>query len=416
MSALLVIAYLGGVFTIVSPCVLPVAPLVLARPGVPFRRGALPILAGMVLTFALVAAAAAFGGDRIARASSYGRLVAMGLLAIAGCALLAPSLAARLSRPLVAAGARVQPRTSDDSILGAVLIGVSTGFLWAPCAGPVLGLILTTSVVGGASARTAGLLLAFAAGAASSLALAVFAGEKVYSVMKSSLAWEAHVKRALGILVLASVAVVALGWDTGVLATLSVVSTASVEQRLVDRYGPRAADTTSAGESLDALAAEERLRVELERLGEMPELAGGTAWLNSPPLTRASLRGKVVLVDFWTFGCYNCRNALPHVKEYYRKYKERGLVVVGVHTPEFAYEKVRGNVEAAIRELGIEYPVVMDNDYRIWNAFHNQYWPAAYYVDATGQVRFHQFGEGRYEEQDLAIRRLLEEVPAASGK
>ena len=149
--------------------------------------------------------------------------------------------------------------------------------------------------------------------------------------------------------------------------------------------------------------------------GVLPSFDGGTEWINSPSISSESLRGKVVLVDFWTFGCYNCLNALPHVKTLYAKYKDRGFVVVGVHTPEFAREKVTASVRREVASLGITYPVVMDNDSRIWRSFQNSYWPAAYFADATGRLRFHHCGEGRYEEQDQVVAKLLDERDAAAA-
>jgi peptide-methionine (R)-S-oxide reductase len=147
--------------------------------------------------------------------------------------------------------------------------------------------------------------------------------------------------------------------------------------------------------------------------GVFPGLDGGTEWINSTPLSADALRGKVVLVDFWTFECSNCLNALPHVKALEAKYRDKGLVVVGVHSPELADEKVASNVRAAVRRLGVVYPVVLDPQYRIWNAFHNQYWPAVYLIDAKGHIRYHHFGEGAYDEQDQAIRALLDESLSA---
>jgi cytochrome c biogenesis protein CcdA/thiol-disulfide isomerase/thioredoxin len=415
MLLLSVIAYLGGIFTIVSPCVLPVVPFVLARADRPFRRSTLPTLAGMALTFTLVATAAGVGGGWIVHANRYARVAAMALLGLFGVALLVPALAEWLARPLVQLGLRLHDGAHDGAgaatCAGGLLMGASVGFLWAPCAGPILGLVLTAAALGGASVRTASLLLLFAAGAVTSLGVATVAGGKVLNAMKRSSSAEGYVRRGLGVLVIAALVVIAMGWDTEVLAKVTLLNTAATEQWLVNRLrasGPNSR-SEAPGESLDAFVGERRRSVPLARLGEMPELSGGTAWLNSPPLTRASLRGKVVLIDFWAFGCYNCRNALPYVKAYYSKYKDRGFLVIGVHTPEFPYEKDRKNVERALAELGVRYPVVMDNDYRIWNAFHNQYWPAAYYVDARGGVRYHHFGEGRYEEQEQVIQQLLAE-------
>ena len=198
--------------------------------------------------------------------------------------------------------------------------------------------------------------------------------------------------------------------------TLVRARTASAEELLVSRLAPRAAPAPPAGISLDAFAAEEDARsatISLSQAdGVLPGFAGATEWINSPALTPEALRGKVVLVDFWTFECYNCLNALPHVKELYAKYKDRGFVVIGVHTPEFARERVPDNVKRQVQKLGITYPVVIDNDNKIWNAFHNQYWPAAYYADAAGKMRFYHFGEGRYDEQDKVVAKLLAERDA----
>lgn len=401
------LAFLGGVLTIASPCVLPVVPFVFARVGEPFRRSGLPTLVGMAVTFAVVASAATLGGGWLVQTHRFGRYAALVLMAVLGVALVVPAVAERLARPLVRVGGWLQGR-SDSPRAGAFVAGVAIGCLWAPCAGPILGLLLTGAALGGPSAGTALLLLAFATGAVLALGVLLVAGGGLINVCKRRLGAEAHMRRILGVLVLAGVTAIAMGWDTGILARLTLVDTASAEQALVDRMGGDRGEPP-AGESLDAFVARENEAL-LGDEGEMPELAGATGWINSSPLNRAALRGKVVLIDFWTFGCYNCLNALPHVKELHAKYADQGLVVIGVHTPEFARERDRGNVERAVRRLGVTYPVAMDNEYRIWKAFHNRYWPAAYYVDAAGQIRFHHFGEGRYAEQERVVQALLAEA------
>ena len=141
-----------------------------------------------------------------------------------------------------------------------------------------------------------------------------------------------------------------------------------------------------------------------------PDLSGATAWINSPPLTLASLRGKVVLIDFWTYSCINCLRTLPYIEAWNEKYKNSGLVIIGVHTPEFAFEKDESNVRKAVKDLGIVYPVAMDNNYQIWRSFNNEYWPAHYFIDAVGRIRFHHFGEGGYDESEQWIRTLLAEA------
>jgi cytochrome c biogenesis protein CcdA/thiol-disulfide isomerase/thioredoxin len=404
---LYLLAFVGGVLTIVSPCILPVLPFVFSRADQPFRRSGLPLLAGMAMTFALVAAVATFAGAWIVRANQIGRILALAIFAVLGLSLLFPGIAEYLSRPFVRLGGRVQ--TQDDappSIGKSLLLGVSTGLLWAPCAGPILGLILTGAAVEGASAHTAFLLIAFAAGAGSSLAVALLAGNRVFALMKRSLGAEEWIRRALGVAVLVGVVAIAFGWDTGVLRRLSLSGgTAGLEQRLVDRFRPIA----YAHENATSAAAEQ---VQRSDEGPFPGVDGALAWLNSPPLTKDALKGKVAVIDFWTYSCINCLRAIPYVEAWAEKYKNDGLVVIGVHTPEFAFEKDQGNVAKAVRDLKITYPVAIDSNYAIWKAFHNEYWPAHYFIDAQGVIRYHHFGEGEYDKSEEVIQELLKEKNA----
>ena len=402
---LLFLAYLGGVLTILSPCILPVLPFVFARSDQPFRKSGLPLLAGMAVTFALVAGLATVGGGWAVRANQFGRIAALVLFAIFGLTLLFSSLADRISRPLVQLGNRLSSNSdANASVLNSFLLGVGTGLLWAPCAGPILGLILTGAALQGASAHTAILLLSYAAGASTSLAIALLAGGRVFAAMKRSLGAEEWIRRILGVAVLVAVAAAALGLDRGVLTRLSLASTSGLEQRLVDRFHPGA----------KRIVVNQTIAISDSGSGTgvavLPDLSGATLWINSPPLTPASLRGKVVLVDFWTYSCINCLRTLPYIRAWNEKYKDSGLVIIGVHTPEFAFEKDEANVRKAVKDLGITYPVAMDNDYRIWRSFNNEYWPADYFIDATGRIRFHHFGEGAYEESEQQIRTLLAEA------
>ncbi len=397
---LFLLSYLGGVLTILSPCILPVLPFVFARSDAPFLRSGLPLLGGMAVTFAGVATIATVGGSWAVQANQAGRIAAMVLLALFGLTLLLPSLAEHLTRPLVALGDRLSSRNQGRRGAGAsLLLGVATGLLWAPCAGPILGLLLTGAAIQGASASTALLLLAYALGAATSLAAALLIGGRVFAAMKRSLGAGEWVRRGLGILVLAGVAAIALGLDTGLLTRLSQARTAGLEQTLLDRLG-------LGRKSQSVAVAGSSLPVE----GVMPPLAGAVAWLNSPPLTREQLRGKVVVIDFWTYSCINCLRSLPYVEAWARKYAAQGLVVIGVHAPEFAFEKEEANVRRAVRDLGVTYPVALDNDLKIWRAFDNQYWPAHYFIDGQGRVRHHHFGEGEYDRSEKVIQQLLAEA------
>ena len=401
---LFLLSYLGGVLTILSPCILPVLPFVFARADRPFLRSGLPLLAGMAIAFALIASLATLGGSWVVQANQAGRIAAMALLALLGLTLLLPSLAERLTRPLVALGGRLSDRAGGHDGVGAsLLLGVATGLLWAPCAGPILGLILTGAAINGASASTTLLLLAYALGAATSLGAALLVGGRLFAAMKRSLGVGEWVRRGLGAFVLVGVVAIALGLDTGVLARLSQAQTAGLEQALLERanMGRRVETTAVAGSDLP---------VE----GLMPALDGATRWLNSPPLTREALRGKVVLVDFWTYSCINCIRALPYVRAWSQKYAAQGLVVIGVHTPEFAFEKQEANVRRAMADLGVTWPVAQDNDFKVWGAFKNQYWPAHYFIDAQGRIRYHHFGEGEYDRSERVIQQLLAEAGRAN--
>jgi cytochrome c biogenesis protein CcdA/thiol-disulfide isomerase/thioredoxin len=408
---LYLLALFGGVLTILSPCILPVLPFVFARADQPFRRAGLPLLAGMALTFSVVATAAAFGGNWIARLNQGGRYIAMAVFLVLGLTLLFPSLAEALTRPLVRAGSQIQGGPSSETSVGkSFILGISTGLLWAPCAGPVLGLILTGAALQGPGVRSSLLLLSYALGAACSLGIALLAGKKALSIMKRSLAFDVWIRRALGVSVIAGVVAIALGWDTNLLTKFSFVNTAKAEEHLVRAVGP-AKPVHATNEAVTSRVASQ---LNLPDEGPMPDLSGAVGWLNSVPLDRNFLRGKVVVIDFWTYSCVNCLRALPYVEGWYTKYKDSGLVVIGVHTPEFAFEKERSNVEQAVRDLKITYPVAIDSDYKIWRAFDNEYWPAHYFVDGNGRIRHHHFGEGEYDESERVIQQLLKENGAKS--
>jgi cytochrome c biogenesis protein CcdA/thiol-disulfide isomerase/thioredoxin len=480
---LFTLAYIGGVLTIASPCILPVLPFVFARADQPFLCRGLPMLLGMGLTFAVVATLAAVGGGWAVQANEYGRYVAIALLALFGVTLLFPELSDRLTRPLVALGGRLSESADRNENAGSVwpslLLGIATGLLWAPCAGPVLGLILTGAALQGANVQTTFLLLAYAAGATTSLALALLIGGRVFTAMKRSLGAGEWVRRGLGAAVLVAVVAIFFWLDTGFLTQISLANTASIEQSLVDRIHPASAKvaaepsssvvTPEGGSAMMSAnpsmmmsanapamamngnpagkdgaeqsssvvmlegggammsanaptmamngnpaammkAAEAPASKALPVEGSLPSLAGGVEWLNSPPLTPDELKGKVVLVDFWTYSCINCLRSIPYVRAWADKYKDQGLVVIGVHAPEFAFEKNIGNVKQAVAKLRIDYPVAVDNDYAIWRAFNNEYWPADYFIDAKGQIRHHFFGEGDYAESEKVIQQLLAEA------
>lgn len=339
-------------------------------------------------------------------------------IVVAACGRLACSAIRCAREPSNTARPRIQSQRRNDALAAS---RVATGLLWAPCAGPILGLVLTGAALSGANAHTTFLLFAYAAGAATSLAIALLAGGRLFAELKGSLAAGEWIRRSLGVAVLIAVAAIAFGWDSGVLTRLSVAGTGRFEQALITKIAPRGLVAGGGASQASRIAPEagaDRSNAdgaafhELPIEGRLPSLAGATAWLNTVPLTPEELRGKVVVIDFWTYSCINCLRSLPYVQAWYDKYKGNGLVVIGVHAPEFAFEKNLDNVRRAVQDLGITYPVALDNDYSIWRGFDNQYWPAHYFIDAEGRIRAHHFGEGEYDRSEAVIRQLLSEAGA----
>ncbi|WP_454565124.1 cytochrome c biogenesis protein DipZ [Pseudomonas sp. AIG] len=400
------IAFLGGLLTVLSPCILPVVPFLFA--GVQRSRASILLtLGGMALTFALISSLAVVSSEWVIQASNSGRYVALIVMSVFALSLISARIGDWLTRPFVMLGNRLDPDARKKAgPMGAIMLGVATGLLWAPCAGPILGVILSGAMLQGANAQTSVLLLAYGAGSALSLATLIFTGRGLVNRLKPSIPFTGWLRRGAGVAVLATAVVIATGFDKTLLANTSSQGLASVEKSLLENV-PKAVDYFVSKVRADSPMEQGK--------GAMPSLGGAVQWLNSPELNAESLRGKVVLVDFWTYDCINCQHTLPYVKDWAKKYEKDGLVVIGVHTPEYGYERIIDNVRDQVKKLGITYPVAIDNNYAIWRNFDNQYWPAHYLIDAKGQVRYSHFGEGRYEAQEQMIQQLLQEAKAPAA-
>jgi cytochrome c biogenesis protein CcdA/thiol-disulfide isomerase/thioredoxin len=400
------IAFLGGLLTVLSPCILPVVPFLFAG-AQRSRASILLTLGGMALTFALISSLAVVSSEWVIQASNSGRYAALIVMSVFALSLISARIGDWLTRPFVMLGNRLDPDTRKKAgPMGSIMLGVATGLLWAPCAGPILGVILTGAMLQGANVQTSLLLLAYGAGSALSLGTLIFTGRGLVNRLKPSIPFTGWLRRGAGVAVLATAAVIATGFDKTLLAKTSSESVASVEKSVLENV-PKVVDYFISKVRADSPMEEGR--------GAMPSLGGAVQWLNSPELSAESLRGKVVLVDFWTYDCINCQHTLPYVKDWAKKYEKDGLVVIGVHTPEYGYERIIDNVKEQVKKLGITYPVAIDNNYAIWRNFDNQYWPAHYLIDAKGQVRYSHFGEGRYEAQEQMIQQLLQEAKAPAA-
>lgn len=399
---MLLIAFLGGILTVLSPCILPVVPFLFA--GVERNRSSILLtLAGMVLTFALISSLAVVSSDWVVQANNTGRHVALIVMVLFALSLISARIGAWLARPFVRLGNRIDPNTRKMSgPLRSLMIGVATGLLWAPCAGPILGVILTGAMLQGANANTSLLLVAYGLGSALSLGTLIFAGRGLVNRLKPSIPVTGWLRRGAGVAVLAAAAVISTGADNSLLAGASSEGVNRFEQGLLETV-PKVLDYFVSKARADTAQ------------GAMPSLDGAVQWLNSPALNNEALKGKVVLIDFWTYDCINCQHTVPYVKDWAQKYAKDGLVVIGVHTPEYGYERIIDNVKDQVQKLGITYPVAIDNNYAIWRNFNNQYWPAHYLIDAKGQVRYSHFGEGRYDAQEQMIQQLLQEAKAPAA-
>jgi cytochrome c biogenesis protein CcdA/thiol-disulfide isomerase/thioredoxin len=359
----------------------------------------------MALSFAAVATLAAVGGGWAVQLNTTGRLVALVVLALFGLTLLWPRAAEAFARPFVALGNRLVAKSGRDAaspVTRYLLLGLAMGFLWAPCAGPILGLILTGAALEGPSTQTTLLLFAYALGAVVSLALAVLVGGRVFEAMKRSLGAGEWIRRGLGVAVLAAVAAIALGWDTGALTRLSFNGTNRVEQALIDAFPAGA--TASQEPPAMMMMSSAHTPSGLPSEGRLPPLDGAVAWLNSPPLTPEGLRGKVVLVDFWASWCVPCRKSFPWMSALSEREAARGLVVVAINL-----DKSREPAEAFLRELSPPFTVAFDPAGKTAEAYNVSAMPSSYLINRDGQIVFSHAG---FDPRDTAAieTKIKEEV------
>jgi cytochrome c biogenesis protein CcdA/thiol-disulfide isomerase/thioredoxin len=406
------VGFVAGAVTALSPCVLPVLPIALA--GGATGRRPLAIVAGIVGSFTVFTLGAAWLLDLLSLPDDFLRNLAIGLLVLVAATLLVPALGERLSRSLAFLG-----RRPAGELGGGVLLGAALGLVFVPCAGPVLAAITVLAARGEVGAETVVLTLAYAAGAAVPLLGVALAGRRVGDALQLH---APLLRRASGGLVLAAALAIALGLDQElqtrvpgyVEAVQERIERSETAQRELERLtGARPPAALAPSSAVDGVGA-----VALPDYGPAPEFASINRWLNSKPLTMAGLRGRVVLIDFWTYSCINCLRTLPFIRAWDARYRRSGLTIVGVHTPEFAFEREPANVQENTRRLSLRYPVALDNGFGTWTAWRNQYWPAKYLIDTRGRVRYYHFGEGEYEQTEQAIRQLLAEradrLPARS--
>jgi cytochrome c biogenesis protein CcdA/thiol-disulfide isomerase/thioredoxin len=403
MLLLLAIGFVAGVVTALSPCVLPVLPIVLA--GGATGRRPLAIVAGIVLSFTVFTLSAAWLLDLVGLPDDVLRNLAIGLLFLVALSLLVPQVAEWLSRPL-----QFLTRRSGGDLGGGFLLGASLGLVFVPCAGPVLAAVTVIAARRDIGLDSVLLTLSYAIGAAVPMLAIAFAGQRAARALRAN---AETVRRVSGVLVAGAALAIAFGVDRNLQTALPGYTEALQERFERSDAAQRELRELTGGRDPEATAGG---TAELQDYGPAPDFHGIARWLNSEPLTLRELRGRVVLIDFWTYSCINCLRTLPHIRAWDERYRDAGLTIVGVHSPEFAFERVESNVRENVRKLGLRYPVALDNDFVTWQSWHNQYWPAKYLIDRSGRVRYYHFGEGDYAKTEEAIRTLLgADAPAASG-
>jgi cytochrome c biogenesis protein CcdA/thiol-disulfide isomerase/thioredoxin len=431
MPLLMLFALVAGAGTAITPCVLPVLPALLSAGALGGRRRPLGIVIGLGLSFTVAIVALAQLVRGVGLASGAARTAAIVVLVAFGLVMLIPEVAARVQAPLSRL-ARFGPRTRGTGFISGLSVGAALGFVCAPCAGPILAAVTSVSASSGASVQVVAVALAYAVGLSAVMLLYALGGRAVLDRARRSL--RGHVvERALGAVLLLTGVAMAFNLDVRfeeVLAknnlpaflvdpTRSLENSGAVQNRLASlrpasRFAQRQLEAGNTPAPFHTGVSIPGVKTpHLPELGTAPEFTDTERWFNTPggrPLTLARLRGHVVLVDFWTYTCINCLRTLPFLKGLYATYHRYGLQIVGVETPEFTFERNASNVGQAIRSDGLRYPVVQDNDYGTWNAYQNQFWPAEYLIDAHGQVRHTQFGEGDYLKSEAAVRELLYEA------
>ena len=432
MGLLIPIAFLAGIVTAISPCVLPVLPVAMAGAVTGGKRRPIGVVVGFVITLVLFTLALTKAFEAIGLSATGQRNLGVALLLVFAATMIIPAFGEKVSgllAPLQRFGARL-PK-GGDGFVGGVVMGLGLGLVWAPCAGPVFSAVAAANATDTAGVSTWLVLFFYALGAAVPMLAIMFGGQRLARRFTPK---ATQVRAGMGVLLAATGVLIFTGADTRLTAWVvdavpSYTDMLQAAERtgsardalsdLQDRKTPGIADATPsapppAPEPVAQPAVAHAPDVDLPVYAPAPEFAGITRWYNADgvPRTIKELRGRVVLIDFWTYSCVNCIRTLPHLRELDKRYRAQGLTIIGVHTPEFAFEKDPGNVGKAIEDLNVTWPVALDPDYGTWNRWGNQYWPAEYLIDQDGQVRAFKFGEGQYEKTENEIRALLQDTGA----
>ncbi len=404
---LLIFAFLAGLVTILAPCIWPVLPIVLSSSAVgkSGHQRPLGITLGVMLSFAAFTLSASYLIRIFHLDPNILRIIAAIIIGFLGLSMVLPVLGRQVELLIGKLSGFFGQKTASHGggFLPGFITGLSLGIVWSPCAGPILATIATLAATGQVNLWVVLVTISYVIGVGIPLFAFAYGGQHFINRARMVSKYTGRIQQVFGVVMIAAALAIYTNFDQ------------TIQLQLLNTF-PQLGTTINSFEQSSAVKQQLDLLKGTTRTAEntAPEFAGVTKWLNTPnSISLKDLRGKVVLVDFWTYTCINCIRTLPHVTSWYDKYKDNGFVVIGVHTPEFAFEKDTANVETAIKRFNIHYPVAQDNDYSTWNAYNNQYWPAEYLIDSKGVIQKTEFGEGNYDDMEMAIRDLLKE---ASGK
>lgn len=414
MIILLIFAFLSGIITVLSPCILPVLPILLAVSIGEGKYRPLGIICGVIVSFTFFTLSLTVIVHATGISPNVLRYCAIGLLILFGLTLIFPRLEqlfSQLTGGIANLGTQIESQSArlGGGFWSGFMVGSALGLIWAPCAGPILATIVTLVATSSITLGTVLLTLAYSAGTALPMFLIMYGSNKIISSTMSLGAYTQLIRTLFGIIMIAGALAILFHADVALQQfTLNYFPSLSIENNPTVRNEIEKFKQQATG--IPLLSAAPHVG------GAAPDFVGIQEWINTKPLSPATLRGTVFLVDFWTYSCINCVRTLPYLKKWYTDYHDKGFTIVGIHTPEFEFEKDPANVKSAVKRFGIEYPVALDNEYKTWQNYHNSYWPAHYLADQTGIIKEIHFGEGNYTETENEIRKLLGLEPITQGK
>lgn len=413
MLLLIIFAFLGGFVTIASPCILPILPIVLSGSLTGSKKRPMGIVTGFIISFTFftlfltaIIKATGLSADVL-------RNISVVIVFLFGVSLLLPKFQEATERLFSKLAGLIpnqnNPTNSKSDFLAGILIGISLGLVWTPCVGPILASIITIAATSAVTMDAVLITFSYATGTAIPLLAITYGGRQLIQKVPALVTNTGKIQKAFGVLMILTALAIYFQFDR------------KFQSYILDRfpnYGvglTKLEDTQTVRNELQKLKSPKPSPVDVAEpnLGKAPDFILGGQWFNSKPLMIKDLKGKVVLIDFWTYTCINCIRTLPYLKTWYSRYHDKGLVIIGVHTPEFEFEKNADNLARAIKDFGLTYPIMQDNNYATWNAYNNQYWPAKYLIDKDGNIRWTHFGEGGYDEAEQMIQTLLKETGAS---